>query len=59
MSSAPMLDKVRVEGWADEEVVRRVLAGDTILFELLMRRHNNASTGRYGASFATTRNVKT
>jgi RNA polymerase sigma-70 factor (ECF subfamily) len=34
------LDKACIEGWADEEVVRRVLAGDGVLFELLMRRHN-------------------
>ena len=36
--SAPML-----EGWAllsDEQVVTRVLAGQTALFEVLMRRHN-------------------
>ena len=24
----------------DEEIVKRVLAGDTALFEVLMRRHN-------------------
>jgi RNA polymerase sigma-70 factor (ECF subfamily) len=36
--SAPML-----EGWAmlsDEQVVSRILAGQTTLFEVLMRRHN-------------------
>src|SRR6188474_3785696 len=36
--SAPVL-----EGWAllsDEQVVTRVLAGQTALFEILMRRHN-------------------
>src|SRR5678816_1325611 len=36
--SAPVL-----EGWAllsDEQVVTRVLAGQTALFEVLMRRHN-------------------
>src|SRR5260370_9693021 len=40
MTSVPMLEKARVEGWADEEIVRRVLQGDLVLFELLMRRHN-------------------
>jgi RNA polymerase sigma-70 factor (ECF subfamily) len=40
MSSVPLLEKARVEGWADEEIVHRVLEGDLILFELLMRRHN-------------------
>lgn len=28
------------QSWSDEEVVARVLAGDTAAFELLMRRHN-------------------
>ena len=36
----PILEKARIEGWADEEIVRRVLEGDLVLFELLMRRHN-------------------
>jgi RNA polymerase sigma-70 factor, ECF subfamily len=40
MTSVPMLEKARVEGWADKEIVRRVLQGDLVLFELLMRRHN-------------------
>ena len=40
MSTVPNLEKARVEGWADEEIVRRVLEGDLVLFELLMRRHN-------------------
>src|SRR5665213_224293 len=40
MSSVPILEKAREEGWADEEIVRRVLEGDLVLFELLMRRHN-------------------
>src|SRR5450631_1378247 len=40
MSIVPILEKARVEGWADEEIVRRVLEGDLVLFELLMRRHN-------------------
>ena len=40
MSGVPILEKARLEGWADEEIVRRVLEGDLALFELLMRRHN-------------------
>ena len=28
------------EPWTDEQVIARVLAGDTQLFELIMRRHN-------------------
>jgi RNA polymerase sigma-70 factor (ECF subfamily) len=40
MSSMPILEKDRVEGWADEEIVRRVLEGNLVLFEHLMRRHN-------------------
>ena len=38
--SLPILEKARVEGWTDEEIVQRVLKGDLVLFELLMRRHN-------------------
>src|SRR5678816_4242724 len=52
--SAPVLD-----GWtllSDEQVVTRVLAGQTALFEILMRRHNERIyraarailRGRYG-----------
>ncbi len=40
MSTVPIMEKARAEGWADEEIVRRVLEGDLVLFELLMRRHN-------------------
>ena len=28
------------ESWSDEEIVRRVVAGETALFELIMRRYN-------------------
>src|SRR5262245_42897095 len=38
MQSATLL--VRSAAMTDEEVVSRVLAGDTALFEVLMRRHN-------------------
>lgn len=40
MAAGTVLERARVEGWADEEIVRRILAGESILFELLMRRHN-------------------
>lgn len=40
MASAALLDQARIENWSDEEVVERVLAGESALFELLMRRHN-------------------
>lgn len=40
MSTVPVLEKARVEGWTDDVIVHRVLEGDSILFELLMRRHN-------------------
>jgi RNA polymerase sigma-70 factor (ECF subfamily) len=38
--SLPIVEKARVEGWTDAEIVQRVLDGDLALFELLMRRHN-------------------
>ncbi len=28
------------EGWSDEQIVNRILAGETPLYEILMRRHN-------------------
>ncbi len=40
MSSMPILERAQAEDWADEEIVRRILKGDVVLFELLMRRHN-------------------
>jgi RNA polymerase sigma-70 factor, ECF subfamily len=40
MASAALLEQARDEGWTDEQVVERVLAGETALYELLMRRHN-------------------
>src|SRR5881227_4053302 len=40
MAGAALLEQARQEAWSDEQVVRRVLAGDTALFELLMRRYN-------------------
>jgi RNA polymerase sigma-70 factor, ECF subfamily len=40
MASAALLERARNEGWTDEHVVERVLGGETALYELLMRRHN-------------------
>jgi len=40
MASAAILNQAMREGWTDEEVVGRVLAGDTPLYEILMRRYN-------------------
>lgn len=40
MAGVPILERARIEGWADGEIVQRVLQGDPALFELLMRRHN-------------------
>jgi RNA polymerase sigma-70 factor, ECF subfamily len=35
-----ILEQARVEGWTDEQVVERVLAGETALYEIIMRRYN-------------------
>lgn len=40
MASAALMEQAKIEDWTDEEVVRRVLAGETALYELVMRRHN-------------------
>jgi RNA polymerase sigma-70 factor (ECF subfamily) len=40
MASAALLEQAKQEDWGDEQVVERVLAGETALYELLMRRHN-------------------
>src|SRR5581483_8953240 len=40
MASAVLVQQTQQEDWSDEEVVRRVLDGETALYELLMRRHN-------------------
>jgi Sigma-70 region 2 len=40
MASAALLEKARQEAWSDQQVVSRVLAGETALYELLMRRYN-------------------
>ena len=40
MASVSVLERARLEGWTDEEVVERVLLGETALFEIIMRRYN-------------------
>ncbi len=40
MKAAKTLEEARSEGWTDEEVVERVKAGDTALYEIIMRRYN-------------------
>lgn len=35
-----IVDIARMEGWTDEQVVTRVLAGESALFEIIMRRYN-------------------
>jgi RNA polymerase sigma-70 factor (ECF subfamily) len=40
MGAANPVINSEVQAWSDEEVVGRVLAGETALFEILMRRHN-------------------
>ena len=39
-ATVTLIEQAKIEGWSDEEVVRRVLAGETPLFEILMRRYN-------------------
>ncbi|MCU1241552.1 MAG: sigma-24, subfamily [Candidatus Acidoferrum typicum] len=40
MESIEILEKARSEGWTDEEIVDRVRAGETALYEIIMRRYN-------------------
>jgi len=40
MEIAATLARAKSEGWTDEEVVERVKAGDTALYEIVMRRYN-------------------
>ena len=40
MAAAAILERARTEGWSDEAVVERVRAGETALFEIIMRRYN-------------------
>jgi RNA polymerase sigma-70 factor (ECF subfamily) len=40
METTATLERAKTEGWTDEEVVERVKAGDTALYEIVMRRYN-------------------
>ena len=40
METVGTLEKAASEGWTDEEIVERVKAGDTALYEVIMRRYN-------------------
>jgi RNA polymerase sigma-70 factor, ECF subfamily len=40
MATTALLQRAKAECWSDEEVVARVLAGETALFEIIMRRYN-------------------
>lgn len=40
MASTALVERAREESWSDEQVVELVLAGETALYELLMRRYN-------------------
>jgi RNA polymerase sigma-70 factor (ECF subfamily) len=40
MDSVPLLEQARLEAWTDEQIVERVLAGETALYEIVMRRYN-------------------
>jgi RNA polymerase sigma-70 factor (ECF subfamily) len=40
MGSAAALERAKSEGWTDQEIVERVKAGDTALYEIIMRRYN-------------------
>lgn len=40
MEAAAVVERAKAEKWPDEEVVARVLQGETALFEIIMRRYN-------------------
>ena len=40
MAVTTLLEQAKLEGWSDEEVVRRVRDGETALYEIIMRRYN-------------------
>ena len=40
MATSALLQQAKAECWSDEEVVARILAGETALFEIIMRRYN-------------------
>jgi RNA polymerase sigma-70 factor, ECF subfamily len=40
MGTIGAVQRARSEGWCDQEIVERVKAGDTALYEIIMRRYN-------------------
>ncbi|TAM82472.1 MAG: RNA polymerase sigma factor [Acidobacteria bacterium] len=40
MEAVEVVEKAKAEKWPDEEVVARILQGETALFEIIMRRYN-------------------
>src|ERR1700747_2740017 len=40
METLVTLDEAASEGWTDQEIIERVKAGDTALYEIVMRRYN-------------------
>jgi RNA polymerase sigma-70 factor (ECF subfamily) len=40
MATIPIVQRATLEAWTDEQVVEKVLAGDTGAFEVIMRRYN-------------------
>lgn len=40
MSASNVVSNIEIQGWTDEAIVHRVVAGEVALFEILMRRHN-------------------
>ncbi|HSS96419.1 MAG TPA: RNA polymerase sigma factor [Terriglobales bacterium] len=40
MGTVTLLEQAKLEGWSDEEVVRRIRDGETALYEIIMRRYN-------------------
>ena len=40
MTSIGMQELAQASAWPDEEIVRRILDGEALLFEVLMLRHN-------------------
>ncbi len=40
MASMPLLQRAQLESWTDEEIVSRIIRGETALYEIIMRRYN-------------------
>lgn len=40
METTGILERAKSEGWTDEEIVDRIRAGDSALYEVIMRRYN-------------------